>query len=268
MTEEDGLGSSAEFKTTVVRGNAVQSGVSAVATEVPLTLVANDLEIATLACTPTQVREFVVGFLFTAGFIRAAADMLSFTCDEKTWTVWVELTVAPDPKMLFKRLYTSGCGKGVMYSNVVEIAARHAPVSDFRVRAASIHAAARWLQTASPLHKRTGGTHTAALSEKGDIPRLVCDDIGRHNAVDKVIGMALLSGVDLSATVLVNTGRVSSEIVHKAKRSGIPVLMSLGAPTHQAVLLSREMKLTLVGFARGSSFTIFSNPERIAHDNV
>jgi len=268
MKEEDGLGSSAEFQTAVVRGNAVQSGVSTVATEVPLTLVANDLEIATLACTPTQVKEFAVGFLHTAAFIRAAADMLSFTCNEKTWTVWVELAVAPDPKMLFKRLYTSGCGKGVMYSNEVEITARRAVDNAFRVRAESIHAAARWLQTASPLHKRTGGTHTAALSENGEIPRLVCDDIGRHNAVDKVIGMALLCGVDLSATVLVTTGRVSSEIVHKAKRSGIPMLMSQGAPTHQAVLLSREMKLTLVGFARGTSFTIFSHPERIVHDNV
>jgi len=263
MSEERGLGPLAEFETTVVRGGDVRPSLSAVATEVPLTIVANDVEIATLACTPTHVKDFVTGFLFTAGFIHAAQELRSFACDQKAWTVWVELSTAPDPKLLFKRLYTSGCGKGVMYANVVEISARRPLEIAFRVGAENLHAAARWLLTASPLHKRTGGTHTAALSENGDVPRFARDDIGRHNAVDKVIGTALLSAVEFRTCVLVTTGRVSSEIVHKTKRCGIPALMSSGAPTHQAVLLAREMNLTLVGFARGTSFTVFSTPERI-----
>jgi len=268
MNDDNGLGACVEFETVVIKGNARHACVSAVATEVPLTVIANGMEIATMACTPVRLREFVAGFLLTSGLIRSAADCLSFECDEKKWTARIELANTPDPNMLFKRLYTSGCGKGVIYSSVVEIMARYPAEDGFRVTAERINAGVRWLQGASPLHKRTGGTHTAALDCGDDTPRWVCGDIGRHNAVDKVIGMALLSGGDFKTSVLLNTGRVSSEIVHKARRSGIPVIVSLGAPTHQAVLLSREMNLTLVGFARGLSFTVFSSPERIVHDNV
>jgi FdhD protein len=105
--------------------------------------------------------------------------------------------------------------------------------------------------------------HTVALSEEGRDPDLIRDDVGRHNAADKVVGRALSLGVDLGRTAMITSGRISSEIVHKGRRAGVPVLISLGAPTHQAVLLARDMNLTLIGFARQSRFSIFSAPERI-----
>jgi len=265
---EESLGAAREFETTVVKGNAVTPRVSLVATEVPLTIMANETEIATLACTPVCLREFTTGFLFTSGLIRAAGDVRTFRCDEKTWTITVDLATPPEPKHLFKRLYTSGCGKGVMYSSVIEVMGRFPLDNAFSVSAEKINTMATWLQTCSVLHKNTGGVHAAALSEKGETPRIMGEDIGRHNAVDKVIGAALLSGTDLGAAVLLTTGRASSEIVHKARRGSIPVVVSLGAPTHQAVLLAREMRLTLIGFARGVSFTVFSGQERITYDHV
>jgi FdhD protein len=89
------------------------------------------------------------------------------------------------------------------------------------------------------------------------------DDVGRHNAVDKVVGRALLEGMDLSRCALLCSGRTSSDMLHKAKRAGIPVSVSRGAPTHQAVLQARSMGVTVVGFARGTSMTVYSHPERI-----
>src|SRR4030042_6130663 len=111
----------------------------------------------------------------------------------------------------------------------------------------------RWVQTSSQLYRSTRGVHTAALSKGGTLPEIACDDIGRHNAVDKVIGSALITGIDFKVAVLLCSGRISSDVFFTAKRCEIPVLISLSAPTHQAVLLAREMHLTLVCFARGLS---------------
>jgi FdhD protein len=96
------------------------------------------------------------------------------------------------------------------------------------------------------------------------MPDLLIDDIGRHNAVDKVIGHCLLAGFDLSQSMLLCTGRISSEILHKARRASIPIVVSRGAPTHQSVLLAREMGITLIGVARAGSFTIYSHYQRIS----
>jgi FdhD protein len=175
----------------------------------------------------------------------------------------VELREEPDVELFRKRLHTSGCGKGVMYASAVEVASRHPLKSELSVPAERILDLIDGLQGRSKLHKRTGGVHSAALSVAGAPPDVDLDDIGRHNAVDKVIGDALLRGLDLSRCVLVNSGRVSSDILHKAKRAGIPVVVSRGAPTHQSVLRAREMGVTLIGFARGRNFNIYSHPDRV-----
>jgi FdhD protein len=121
----------------------------------------------------------------------------------------------------------------------------------------------REMAVSSALHKATGGVHTAALSLSGGNPMLLIDDIGRHNAVDKVIGGALVNLIDLTKCVILSTGRVSSEILFKARKAEIPVVASLGAPTHQSLLLARKLGVTLCGFVRGDKFTLFSHPERI-----
>lgn len=104
-----------------------------------------------------------------------------------------------------------------------------------------------------------------ALAAKGRLPHIVIDDIGRHNALDKVIGKALVKGELFSESILFCTGRISSEMLHKAKRSEIPLIVSRGAPTHQAILLARAMGITLAGSVRQKGFTLYSHPERIYH---
>jgi FdhD protein len=95
------------------------------------------------------------------------------------------------------------------------------------------------------------------------LPDLLIDDIGRHNAVDKIIGHAFLHRLDFSKSVLLSTGRTSSEILHKTKRAGIPIVLSRGAPTHQTILLAREMGVTVASFGRSGSITVYSSRDRV-----
>jgi FdhD protein len=243
-------------------GNKSSESVS-VATEIPFTIVANDIEIATLMCTPLNLRELTVGFLFTSGFISKLSDIKSYSCDEQMWRADVTLKKDPDLQLLGKRIYAAGCGKGVIYASAGEFASSDPLDNDFVITGERILEITKYLQTCSDLYRETGGVHTAVLSTQGTLPHITADDIGRHNAVDKVIGRGLVEKIDFSEALIASTGRISSEILHKAKRSGIPVIVSRGAPTHQTILMAREMNVTIVGFARGGAFTIYTAPERV-----
>ena len=234
-----------------------------VAAEVPLTFEVNGREIATLMCTPSHLKAYAYGFLFTSGFISSADDIASFSLDEKKWRADIQVKELIDPDLLGQRVYTSGCGKGVMYTSMMELSSRRPIDSPCRVHAEDIIQVIGWLQRCSDLHKITGGVHSAAASIKGRLPDLFIDDIGRHNAVDKVLGTLLLEKTDCTNVMLACTGRISSEILHKARRLEIPILASRGAPTHQSILLAREMGITLVGFVRPTNFAIFTHAQRI-----
>ena len=234
-----------------------------VATEIPFTIVANEREVATLMCSPLDLRELTVGFLFTSGFIRGMKDITSYWCDEQLWRADVELEHDPDSDLLEKRIYAAGCGRGVIYASAAEFAASDPLENDLVIEGARIVEITKYLQTCSGLYRATGGVHTAALSTKGSPTYIIADDIGRHNAVDKVIGKGLIDSTDFSNALIASTGRISSEILHKAKKSGIPIIVSRGAPTHQTILMAREMNMTIVGFARGGSFTIYTAQERV-----
>ena len=257
------LGTSVEYEALRVKQDMHSSENVLVATEIPFTIIANCVEIATLMCTPSDLQALTMGFLFTSGFIANSGEVGTYLADEQQWRVDVSLAREPDPQMMDRRMYTSGCGKGVMYSSAVEISSRSALENDFIIDGRVVVEIMRWLQTCSQLHKDTGGVHTAALSVEGLLPQIVMDDVGRHNAVDKAIGQALMERIDFAESALVSTGRISSEILHKAKRSGIPIIVSRGAPTHQTVLMAREMNVTTIGFARGAGYTIFTCPQRV-----
>jgi len=234
-----------------------------VATEVPVTIMVDGLEIATLMGTPEHLDDLARGFLFTSGLMQRSGDFLGCEVDEAHWVVYARLGHKVEPSQLFRRTFTSGCGKGVMFSSPLELAGRSPLSAGFAIAGVRVQELANWFRRHSDLHHATGGVHTVALSVDGADPELIRDDVGRHNAADKVVGRALAMGVDLERTLLVTSGRISSEIVHKTRRAGIPVLVSLGAPTHQAVLLAHDLNLTLIGFARQNRFSIFAAPERI-----
>ncbi|MFH1469851.1 MAG: formate dehydrogenase accessory sulfurtransferase FdhD [Pseudomonadota bacterium] len=246
-----------------VVGGEAREGLRPVATEVPFTMRANGVELATLMCSPMDLQALCCGFLMTSGVIAGPTEILSLACDDRRWEANARVLNDPDPGLLQRRLHTSGCGRGVVYASVLEASA-HLPLeSDLRLPASRVSALAQWLLRASPLHRATRGVHTAALSAAGLLPIRTFDDVGRHNAVDKAIGAAALAGVTLAGGALLCSGRGSAEVVHKARYCGIPILITSGSPTHQAVLRARAAGLTLVGNARGRRFVVYSRPERI-----
>ncbi|NQT92288.1 MAG: formate dehydrogenase accessory sulfurtransferase FdhD [Lentisphaerae bacterium] len=167
MTVSHEPGASEEFEVVRVKDGTAERRRQPVATEVPFTIVANETELATLLCTPADMEEFTCGFLYTSGFIRNAGEIHSYVLDPTRWVAHVELERPPDPAIMGRRLFTSGCGKGVMYANVVELSSRRPPLADISMDHAQVRDAAHWLQTSSELYRSTGGVHTAALSDGG-----------------------------------------------------------------------------------------------------
>ncbi len=263
MNKTDELGPVVEMEATRYSADGVSPVEVNVPTEVPVTIVANGTEVATLMCTPTDLPHLVLGFLFSAGVIRSKEELGACRVDPVRWVAECELSRDPDVELLNRRVYTSGCGKGVMFANVAELAARRPLTTALTVTSRQIDRLASALQGASPLYRRTRGIHTAALSEAGSLPTAWFDDVGRHNAVDKAIGHGLAEGTDLGACVLLSSGRTSSEILHKARRAGIPVVMSRSVPTHQSVLRARDMGVTLIGRAKGKGFVVYAHAERV-----
>lgn len=248
---------------TRYRDGQLKPEESLITLEIPLTFVVNGHETATMMCTPSHLKAFTYGFLFTSGMVSAAGDILSWDIDEKKWRVDVAVKDFVDPELLGGRVYTSGCGKGVMYTSAMELSGRYPIESRARISARTIIDAMAWLVRCSDLHKKTGGVHSAAVCRDDRLPETHIDDIGRHNTVDKIIGTLLINQTPLDNLALVSTGRISSEIMHKARRMGIPIVVSRGAPTHQGILLAQDMGITVVGFVRPTNFAVFTHPERV-----
>jgi FdhD protein len=239
-----------------------------VVTEVPCTIVCNEIEVGTLLCSPDRLKDLAAGFLFSSAFITGIDEIHDMVVDSVRWVVSCTLARTPDPALMQKRMYTPGCGKGIVYAGLAETGLRRQLISGLVISSDRLKALAGWLQHCSALYRETGGVHTAALSVGGELPEEHIDDIGRHNAVDKSIGAWLRAGRDFSNAVLITSGRCSSEILHKARRAGIAIVVSRGAPTHQSVLRAGETGITLIGFARINGFTVYAHKERITFDHL
>lgn len=263
MTDNNKLGQTVQFDVTRANELEFTTGFAEIASEVPFTIVANDIELVTLSALPSALRELAIGFLYTSSMISSVKEVRSIWIDETRWRCEVQLDTTPDSSLFTKRLYTSGCGRGVMFSTVGDIANRKKSECTVSVSVAHILESTRALQSSSGLHKTSGGVHTVALGKSDQLPFMWFDDIGRHNAVDKIIGRSLMDNVDLNSCILYTTGRISSDILHKAKKADIGIIISLGSPTHQVVLTARELGLTIAGYARGKNITIYSCPSRI-----
>ena len=161
----------------------------------------------------------------------------------------------------FVKAVTSGCGGIFSLINVLPDRG-NSGISDFSLRGEEIAGLMKSFQRKSETYRKTGGTHSAALSDGGKI-LIFAEDIGRHNAFDRVIGMALAGGIPFEDKVLLTSGRISSEIVAKCIRAGLPVIISRSAPTDYAVKVAENFGIAVVGFARGERYNIYSRAERI-----
>jgi FdhD protein len=236
------------------------AGSDSVAVEEPLEIRVDGVPLAVTMRTPGHDEELALGFLYGEGLIdgpRAAG----LTEDLAKNAIEVAGPLLRDPGA--RRFYTTSscgvCGKGA----IDEVAVHSAPLpAGLRVGRALIAVLPEWL--AQPAFERTGGVHATGLFDSRGELLLSREDVGRHNAMDKVIGRALLDGlIPLHAYVLCVSGRLSFELVQKAAVAGAPILVGVGAPSSLAIELAAERGLTLCGFARGASVNVYTHAERV-----
>jgi FdhD protein len=250
-----------------VSGNNVDGVVDTVASELPITLVINNEPLVTLLCTPSEIEELAVGFLLTEGILRDKKTIIKLEVDEQELSVNIELSDLPSDfrKKFEKRTISSGCGKGITFTNYRTEADRRIETKGHLLSLEDIRKLLNIFRNISKLYIETGGVHSAALSDGKDI-LLFSEDIGRHNAVDKLIGKAFLKAIPVENKILITSGRITSEIVTKAGRNRFPVLISRAAPSCMAVSYAEDMGITLIGFARSDRMNIYTWPNRIKMD--
>ncbi|HLV08966.1 MAG TPA: formate dehydrogenase accessory sulfurtransferase FdhD [Halanaerobiales bacterium] len=237
-----------------------------VVVEKPLTIFVNGYEIATLLCTPADLKPLILGFLISEGFIKAVTDIVEMEFSHEKTVVSVKL--GQEIKKTFylrKRTLTSACGGGVTFMNLRDCAEAGEVNSSLTVSKKHIADLMAEMQSGSRIFQKTGGTHTAALADKDKL-LFFAEDIGRHNTLDKIIGKALLQGLSFSNKVLLTSGRISSEMVLKALKRGIPVLASRSAPTMMALKIARERDMTVIGFIRGARMNLYTGGQRLQEE--
>lgn len=216
---------------------------------------------ASLMCTPDEVLHLALGFLFAEGVISSMKDIKSI--DEKDEnSLCIILKNELEPVADKRRILTSGCAGGSIDLNILEESNIKPVESSCSYSVDQILMLMKEFNHKSELFKQTGGVHSCAIcSNEGSI--FFSEDIGRHNALDKVIGKALFRNTDLKDKVLLTTGRISSDIILKAARAGIPIVISHSAPTDMALSIAKASNMTMIGFVRGSRMNIYCGDNRI-----
>jgi FdhD protein len=266
----------AQPRVLVVGPTGVSERIDSVVIEEPLEIRAHGLgqdpvSVAVTMRTPGHDRELAVGFLYTEGLIRSAdevgegrerpANRRGGACN----VVHVALTTPFDGSALKRNFFaTSSCGV-CGKATLEQVAVRCPPVGQGPVVGRSvIIGLPDALRKGQAVFDRTGGLHAAALFDEEGRLIALREDVGRHNAVDKLVGRALLDGqLPLDGRVLLVSGRTSFEILQKAAVAGVPLVCAVSAPSSLAISVAERLGITLVGFLRGPSFNVYTHPERI-----
>ncbi len=238
-----------------------------VAKEFPLTIVLNNQELVTLLCSPADLRYLAVGFLFSEGLLKSKDKIKRIMVDDRQGVARVETEgdeeLANDA--LFKRFITSGCGRGASFYSAADAQGQGKVESQIGISALEVLALAKEFQHRSQIYRATGGVHSAALCDTKNII-VFSEDIGRHNALDKIFGECILNDITTDNHIIITSGRVSSEIVLKVARRNVPIIVSKSAPTDLGVRLADDLGVTLVGFVRGKRMNVYTHAGRIATD--
>jgi len=232
--------------------------------ERPITLYLNGKEIVTLLCAGHNLDELAAGFFFAEGFLRSPEDILKIDIDDEIGTV--KLLAREDSsvaeRLWQKRTISSGCAKGSLFYFSLDALLSKPVRSDVRFTPDRILDRFEELYQLSETYRHTHGVHNTALADSDKVI-VFRDDIGRHNAVDMIVGHVFMNGIPLSDKMLLTTGRLTSEMLIKAAKVNIPVVVSRNTATSLAVELAVSLGVTLIGFVRGGKFTVYSGQERI-----
>ena len=219
----------------------------------------NGEELATFMASPRDLEQMAVGFLANEGIIHRRDDIrhLHLSKNGTCVDVWLHDTSFEKPG---KFIITAGCGGGLTFDDLSQ---QHEPlVSSLGATPEQLAALMRQTHLGAALYHQARGIHTAVLATKDQI-LLQIEDIGRHNCLDKLRGAALLDGIETQDRILLSSGRISSEMVNKARRLGTPIVCSRTSPTSLSVALAKAWNITIVAYLRQGRMRIYTHPERI-----
>lgn len=238
-----------------------------VARELPVTIILNNQELVTMLCSPKNLDYLAVGFLASEGFLKSKDEIKKIMVDDERGVVRLETVEDKgfDQDVLFKRIISSGCGRGASFYSVADAASQKVE-SPMVILADEVFALVNEFQHGSEVYLATHGVHSAALCDRKSI-LVFSEDIGRHNAIDKIFGKCFLEDIPIDDRLVITSGRISSEILHKVAKRGIPIIISISAPTNLGVRIADSLGITLIGSVRGKRrMNIYTNGWRVVTD--
>lgn len=242
---------------TKFKSDEIQKTNDVVAVEKKIKIYINNEELVSLSASPSQIKELVVGFLMTEGILKGDWCPEKINIEENEKDIIVKVGLEGFVSLAGKTI-TSGCMSSVSFLNDVK-----GHIEDkVQIEPEKLFSLFKIFQEKSILYRTTGCIHASAIADKNEI-LYIAEDVGRHNAVDKVIGWALLNKITFEGKIIIVSGRISSEMALKTAKWKIPIIVSRTAPTSLAVEISEKAGLTVIGFLRGNRFNIYSHPERV-----
>lgn len=235
--------------------------------EYPITLVVNEYEVAVFQLTKADLEDWAYGYLYSEGMIDKASDIMNISFHEDSGVIYVALSNDFDGEKLFskKKHYTAGCGRGVTFFSMTDVKTFNKVERGKSYPLSYLLKKRSEFALNSPLYLESGGMHGASIvDEEGNL--IVREDIGRHNAVDKVIGYALKNELDPASLVLLTTGRISYEMLSKAAKFGFSIIGSRTAATKQAIQLAKYLNIEVIGYMRGKMTVQYTSFGRVTND--
>ena len=244
-------------------GRAVET---AVVTERPLTLFLNAREIVTMMTISDHPELLAVGYLLNQGMLKPDDEITGIDHAEDIETIVVRTSRQTDyEEKLKKKVQTSGCAQGTVFGDLMEELDKVALPAEARIRTSWLYQLTRKINTEPSLYLKAGAIHGCVLAQE-DRPLIYMEDVGRHNAVDKIAGYMFLNHVPAHDKIFYTTGRLTSEMVIKTVKMGIPILVSRSGFTAWGVELAQKANLTLIGRARGKRFVALAGTDRLVFD--
>lgn len=234
-----------------------------VALEAPVNIYVNDQHLVTLMASPELIKELALGWLLDEGLLRSLDEVKEVWVKDNN----VKIKTKSDLKLRIQaagtvKLITTSCGSTEDFLKLLDRMEKPFVKSNYSVKASDILRMAQELNVRSKSAWTIVGTHSAALFATDRLVSFAVD-VGRHNAIDKVIGIAALAGVNFSSCVLISSGRQPADMVLKVTRVGIPILVSVRGPIQTGIVAAEKTGVTLICFARGQRMNIYSFPDRI-----
>lgn len=233
--------------------------------EYPFTIHINDKELVTLLCSPTHLEYLALGFLQSEGFIQDGSSIKNIEFDEEKGYINVHIYNGErilNEKAFGKRTLTTGCGKGTTFHDVAQSLASDPIHSKMMISTEKVFEFVNQLHESAQIFRKTGGAHISTLASEQEM-MFVHEDIGRHNALDKLFGECIMKDVGFEDKIIITSGRISSEMLIKSAKRRIPILISRSAATQLSIELAQKAGVTLIGFVRNDRMNIYTNGWRI-----